>query len=242
MHFLLETRSTLADNYTRQQRHNLNRKTPQMTAYYPKNTQVFELTAQDFLTASKDSWQFERLMADAGIDADLPEDERAEALEDAANELAGFYWWTCCAGCLPDSDAFGPFSDEQEAWEDAEAEFSDGSEDDEKRFALAKELDCAPSELSEERYDHYGLTVFSYAGEEYAVGTDCEADEAWDRALDSYIDDCLLPEIKDETLRNYFDANAWKRDARFDGRGHSLSSYDGCEIGLDGGFVAFRIN
>ena len=39
---------------------------------------------------------------------------------------AGWYWWTCSPGCLPDSDPFGPFETEQEARDDA------GSLDDEE--------------------------------------------------------------------------------------------------------------
>jgi hypothetical protein len=31
----------------------------------------------------------------------------------------GFYWWSCFPGCLPDSDAFGPFETEAEALADA---------------------------------------------------------------------------------------------------------------------------
>ncbi len=63
---------------------------------------------------------------------------------------------------------------------------------------------------------------------EYLVLTDEEADEMWDEQLDSYLDECVLPELP-ETARRYFDRDAWKRDARHDGRGHSLSSYDGNE-------------
>jgi len=67
---------------------------------------------------------------------------------------------------------------------------------------------------------------------EYLVVTDDEADELWDQSLDSYIDDCL--EIP-ETMAAYFDREAWKKDARMDGRGHSLSGYDGeeCEETVD---------
>jgi len=39
----------------------------------------------------------------------------------------------------------------------------------------------------------------------------------------------------------YFDDEKWKNDARMDGRGHSLSSYDGCEIDV-ADLVMFRIN
>jgi hypothetical protein len=111
-------------------------------------------------------------------------------------------------------------------------------------LALAAELHVDPSEIDEERHDHYGLTVLSHGRAEYAVGTDSEADEAWDQSLDSYLDDCgvgVLDSIP-ENLRSYFDRDAWKSDARHDGRGHALASYDGDEMELSGGLVAFRIN
>lgn len=31
----------------------------------------------------------------------------------------GWYWWSCFPGCLPDSDANGPFETQAEALEDA---------------------------------------------------------------------------------------------------------------------------
>lgn len=31
----------------------------------------------------------------------------------------GWYWWSCFPGCIPDSEAIGPFNDSQEAFEDA---------------------------------------------------------------------------------------------------------------------------
>ena len=47
----------------------------------------------------------------------------ADELEsDAPGEYlpAGWYWWACFPGCLPDSDPFGPFETEAEALEDAQ--------------------------------------------------------------------------------------------------------------------------
>ena len=113
--------------------------------------------------------------------------------------------------------------------------------------ALARFLECETDDLSEERHDCYGMTVFSHGNAEYAVGTDEEADEAWDQSLDSYIEECITPEIDKLKVGNLsayikFDKEMWKRDARMDGRGHSLSSYNGNEEELDGGFYAFRIN
>ena len=35
-------------------------------------------------------------------------------------DVAGWYWWTCLPGCLPDSDPFGPFATEAEAIADAQ--------------------------------------------------------------------------------------------------------------------------
>jgi len=32
---------------------------------------------------------------------------------------AGWYWWTCQAGCLPDSEALGPYQTKQRAEEAA---------------------------------------------------------------------------------------------------------------------------
>jgi len=74
------------------------------------------------------------------------------------------------------------------------------------------------------RYDN----TYEYCGEEYLVLTDSEADDEWDSVLDNYIDEIIMPEIPDH-LQSYFDEGEWKRDARCDGRGHALSTYDGCE-------------
>lgn len=64
--------------------------------------------------------------------------------------------------------------------------------------------------------------------EKYLVLTDSEADDLWDAELDAYIDNCIIDQLPADLAR-YFDAEAWKRDARFDGRGHCLAHYDGDE-------------
>lgn len=93
-----------------------------------------------------------------------------------------------------------------------------------KRIALMQHLSCAYDEVEVEFSDN------SYVADnkEYLVLTDDEADEALDEALDSVLDDCILPDL-DEALQCYFDRDAWKRDASYDGRGHHLNHYDGCE-------------
>lgn len=95
--------------------------------------------------------------------------------------------------------------------------------------ALALHLGCETDDINYDSGDRYEIIGGKHEGEEYWVLTESEADTAWDESLDSYIDDYILPECKDDTLARYFDRDAWKRDARHNGRGHSLSSYDGEE-------------
>jgi hypothetical protein len=64
----------------------------------------------------------------------------------------------------------------------------------------------------------------SVDGQDYLVCTEDEIEQLWDDALDSYIDDGAV-EIPDY-LEAYFDREAWKKDARHDGAGHALASYD----------------
>jgi hypothetical protein len=113
------------------------------------------------------------------------------------------------------------------------------------QLALASFLECEPDEITEESYQFYdAMNVYSYGSQEYAVGTDDEADRAWEASLESYLEECVYPELPD-SIKNYFDDEAWKRDARFDGRGHSLSSYDGNENEAEAGgetFYIFRLN
>lgn len=108
--------------------------------------------------------------------------------------------------------------------------------------AIAKHFSISVEE-AEESFD--GDETFAPNGrEEYRVLTDSEADEAWDAYLDSYIDDCILPELPG-MARNYFDSEKWKRDAKFDGRGHCLSPYDGNEeeVQIDGEWIyIYRVN
>lgn len=114
--------------------------------------------------------------------------------------------------------------------------------EDRKVTALAKHFGVAEDTITDEGHNTY--TVESEPGE-YMVLTDAEADERWDEYLENYIDECILPQILPEDLRSYFDHEAWKRDAKFDGRGHCLSSYDGNEHEVkidDEWFYIYRTN
>jgi hypothetical protein len=129
--------------------------------------------------------------------------------------------------------------------------------------ALCSHLECQPDELSLERYDHYGLSVYSYGRREFAIGDDDEAD----RAVRSYIKDSVwsfrpeflasytgLPEEMFVALQDKCeDANdaflecikrTKHRLAGFvdeavaaDGRGHFLSPYDGDEHEVDNFYI-----
>lgn len=73
---------------------------------------------------------------------------------------------------------------------------------------------------------------------DYLVLTDDEADDLWDEELERYIDDAM--EIP-EHLERYFDREKFKADARHDGRGQSLASYDSEEHYVDVNGVTYYI-
>ena len=82
--------------------------------------EIFEVTAKEFLEAGEETWVSARL-AEAVKDTLTGDYDQAEvdpATEEAAKELAGFYWWSCQPGCLPDGEANGPFETREEAEED----------------------------------------------------------------------------------------------------------------------------
>jgi len=85
------------------------------------DVEVFYMSAEDFQFAEDDTWMFERAHA---------ENDDDEQSAETAKTLAGWYWWTCLPGCLPDSDPIGPFASEAEALADAQS-MSDDDDDDE---------------------------------------------------------------------------------------------------------------
>lgn len=55
----------------------------------------------------------------------LTEEQAEEALVDSAYGFdceAGWYWWACMPGYMPDGDPMGPFETKQEAIADAQEE------------------------------------------------------------------------------------------------------------------------
>jgi len=117
--------------------------------------------------------------------------------------------------------------------------FSDFSEP-ETALALALMLELSISDIDD--IVEEGNNGWTVQGVDYLAGTDEEMDDAWDEDLDNYLEECVYPDLPD-TLRNYFDDEAWKSDARMDGRGHSLNRYDGSEesVEIDGvWYFAYR--
>lgn len=53
-----------------------------------------------------------------GEDADIV-DVPMQSRRDYEPKEAGWYWWPCYPGCLPDGDPIGPFDTEAEALADA---------------------------------------------------------------------------------------------------------------------------
>ena len=96
-------------------------------------------------------------------------------------------------------------------------EGGDFDEEDEKLFALM-----------EHTGDLLDDVKTLYDDEDYLVLTDEEADEKWEEGLNNLLDDCVLPGLE-ETHQYYFDREKWISDAKDDGRGHTLSPYDGNE-------------
>jgi hypothetical protein len=127
--------------------------------------------------------------------------------------------------------------------------------------AACQVLECEPDEIREEKYDSYGLRVFSAYGLEYAVGTDEEAQDACKENIKqslwafnasfiighskiAYSNDLekslkemqgKLCESANELVAALIeDIDAFIEDAiGADGRGHFLSSYDGNEEEID---------
>lgn len=138
--------------------------------------------------------------------------------------------------------------------------------------ALCAFLDCQPDELTREKCDHYGLALFSYGREEYAIGTDEEADEAcaeyvkdsaWAFNAGFVLSECGLPSELEEAIQAFQSKKCEsandaivaliektcgmdefvKSAISSDGRGHFLAGYDGNENdSADGAFVIYRTN
>lgn len=113
-----------------------------------------------------------------------------------------------------------------------------GDGQDAKHLALIVELGA---EMLDAEVSTYDDCLFINGREEYLVLTENERDVRWDDCLESYLDDFVKGADSP-----YFDRGMWKRDARMDGAGHALSSYNGSEYECRGGdgtwYYIYRVN
>lgn len=96
-------------------------------------------------------------------------------------------------------------------------------------IAIAKLFDLSYESLLQIEINLPNIKV---EGVRYLFGTDDEMNSVWEDRLCDYIDECILPEIP-EPYRNYFDSEKWINDAKIDGRGHTLDSYDESELVIE---------
>lgn len=95
---------------------------------------------------------------------------------------------------------------------------------DNRAKALAQHLDLTDTDYILE----VGNNEYRYGDNYYLILTNKEADEIWDDFLRGYLDECVLAKIPND-LQCYFNEDKWLEDARKDGRGHAIASYDGVE-------------
>lgn len=164
---------------------------------------------------------------DAVYDKIITDDTRADAGEPDENgdatELTLTDWLakfdSANFGGVTARDTENEIDEIAEMWD---TETIDAEGYDAPMIALARFLECKISDITDE-----GDGRYREGRCEYLVGTYEEMDRKYDEYLDSYIDDCILPEIP-EAYRFYFDDEKFKRDAASD-RANALASYDGNE-------------
>ena len=96
-----------------------------------------------------------------------------------------------------------------------------------RKLALAQHLhidvECIEDGVE---FSSWGDCVFRAEGGEYLILTDDEASDKSEESLDKYLEKHLkIP----DSLKRYFDEDAWKTDARLRGRGEALALYDELE-------------
>lgn len=78
--------------------------------------------------------------------------------------------------------------------------------------ALCAHLECEPSDISREKYDHYGLALYAYGRTSYAIGTDEQADAAcrdyvrdsvWAFNASFILGECGLPIELEDAIRAF---------------------------------------
>jgi hypothetical protein len=85
--------------------------------------EVFQLTAREFAESDSNAELIHEYMRKPAFRLAAMNSRDRDRMFDAMIEEegieGGWFWWTCLPGCLPDSDAFGPFKTHAEALADA---------------------------------------------------------------------------------------------------------------------------
>jgi hypothetical protein len=89
--------------------------------YSLPDVEVFELTATEVAAQDEDLvWEYQKRFKLASMNS-RDREAMLNAMVEENGITGGWFWWTCFPGCLPDSDAIGPFATRREALEDAQA-------------------------------------------------------------------------------------------------------------------------
>lgn len=92
--------------------------------YALPDVEIFQLTAAE--VAERDEDTLYEFMKRHEFRLASMNGKAREAMLDAIVEengiTGGWFWWTCFPGCMPDSDAFGPFATADEARKDAQSQ------------------------------------------------------------------------------------------------------------------------
>lgn len=81
-----------------------------------QNIEVFYMGANEFMNPDEGSWMDEIMTQ---FEHDSGEGYTLEDRQQDADSQAGWYYWCCFPGCLPEGDAIGPFKTALEAAQDA---------------------------------------------------------------------------------------------------------------------------
>jgi hypothetical protein len=91
--------------------------------YTLPSIEVFQLTAREFAESDSNEDLIREYMRKPQFRLASMNSKARDAMFDAMIEEegieGGWFWWTCLPGCLPDSDAFGPFATHADALADA---------------------------------------------------------------------------------------------------------------------------
>lgn len=92
--------------------------------YSLPDVEIFQLTAREVAERDEEAiYEFSkrhefRLASMNGT----VRDSMFDAMIEENGITGGWFWWTCLPGCMPDSDAFGPFASADEARKDAQSQ------------------------------------------------------------------------------------------------------------------------